>query len=294
MKITVPKKLKQGDTIGIIAPAGVITDKNALERGISYLKNLGFNIKLSDFVYERDRYLAGSDDIRVSQINDFFADDSVDAIICARGGYGSIRILDKIDYSLIKKNPKIFAGFSDITALQLMIYKKTGLVTYSAPMICSDFGQECVNDYTMLNFFNIVMKDFPQKFDGYSIQDNKKVEGILWGGNLSSLVSLCGFDFLPKQSFIFFIEDLNEPVYKIDRMLQQLLNIKDFRHNIKGVVFGDFLNIDDVNALRQLQVEFVKKLSIPAIFDVKITHSVEKITLPIGQKARLYKNYLEF
>ena len=237
MKITVPQKLKQGDTIGIIAPAGVITDKNALERGISYLKNLGFNIKLSDFVYERDRYLAGSDDIRAAQINNFFADDSVDAIICARGGYGSIRILDKIDYSLIKKNPKIFAGFSDITALQLMIYKKTGLVTYSAPMICSDFGQECVNDYTMLNFFNIVMKNFSQKFDGYSIQDNKKVEGILWGGNLSSLVSLCGLDFLPKQSFIFFIEDLNEPVYKIDRMLQQLLNIKDFRHLVTYALF---------------------------------------------------------
>ena len=207
MNIVKPKKLQKGDTIGIIAPCGVFSDPERLEKGIEFLESAGFKIKVSDKLFARERYMAGKDDVRAGEIEKFFADDDVDGIICARGGYGAIRLINQINYDIIRQNPKVFCGFSDVTALSIMFLKRAGLVTYSAPMINGDFGND-ISDFTWENFKRAVMSDESLVFDGKEINGGK-AEGISFGGNLATLVSLCGVDFLPDEGFILFVEDLN-------------------------------------------------------------------------------------
>lgn len=285
MNIVKPKKLQKGDTIGIIAPCGVFSDPERLEKGIEFLESAGFKIKVSDKLFARERYMAGKDDVRAGEIEKFFADDDVDGIICARGGYGAIRLINQINYDIIRQNPKVFCGFSDVTALSAMFLKRAGLVTYSAPMINGDFGND-ISDFTWENFKRAVMSDAELVFEGKQINGGK-AEGISFGGNLATLVSLCGVDFLPEEGFILFVEDLNEPVYKIDRMLTQLSNIENFTRNLKGVVLGEFSNVDCVEYLDEIFEEFADLWQVPVIKALKITHSHDKITVPIGVPARI-------
>lgn len=270
MNIIKPPLLKTGDTIGIISPSGAMEDKTNLERAIDFFENRGFHIKLSQNIYSKKRYLAGDDDVRANELNQMFADNSVNAIIALRGGYGAIRIIDKIDYELIRNNPKIFCGYSDITVLNAMILKRAGLKTYSGPMILSDFGSENICEFTINKFFETVMED---KFD---------YKGHFWGGNLSSLVSLCGIDFVPDFKFDFFIEDLNEPVYKIDKMLTQLSKISEFKKNINSIYVGDFLDIDNSDWLDEVLCEFSENLDIPLYKNFPASHSDKKATIPYG------------
>ena len=128
-------------TIGIIALSGAC-DKEKVLNAKKFFESKGFNVKLSENIFDKDRYLAGSDDKKLEELHKFFSDSEIDIIMCARGGYGAIRLVNRIDYDLIKKNPKIFCGFSDVTALLLRIYKKTGIVVYHGPMATSDFGDE--------------------------------------------------------------------------------------------------------------------------------------------------------
>lgn len=281
-----PKKLKAGDTIGIIAPCGKVDNSEKIERAVKFFSGKGFNVKVSDHVLDKKRYLAGEDNVRLKELYNFFENPKIDAIICLRGGYGAIRLIKNIDYEIIKKNPKIFCGFSDVTALLLMLTKKTGLVTYHAPMIQSDFGQENLDEFTINNFFNVFQSDHLE-FEGTKIYKSGNCEGILWGGNLSTVVTLCGQDFLPDEDFIFFTEDLNENAYKIDRMFTQLLNIDKFRNNIKGLVIGDFIETDNEVFVNELIQEIAENLKIPVAGGFKITHEKQKITLPIGVKAKL-------
>ena len=285
MNIVKPKKLQKGDTIGIIAPCGVFSAADRLEKGIEFLESAGFKIKVSDKLFARERYMAGKDDERAGEIEKFFADDDVDGIICARGGYGAIRLINQINYDIIRQNPKVFCGFSDVTALSIMFLKRAGLVTYSAPMINGDFGND-ISDFTWENFKRAVMSDEPLVFVGQEIIGGE-AEGLSFGGNLATLVSLCGVDFLPDEGFILFVEDLNEPVYKIDRMLTQLSNIENFTRNLKGVVLGEFSNVDCVEYLDEIFEEFADLWQVPVIKALKITHSHDKITVPIGVAARI-------
>lgn len=270
MNLIKPPLLKRGDTIGILAVSGAIDDDSNLKRAVEFFENNGFRVKLSDNVYSKFRYLAGNDEERVNALHNMFLDKSVNAVIALRGGYGAIRILDKIDYNIIRNNPKIFCGYSDITALNAMFLKRAGLITYSGPMIMSDFGVENPNKYTIEKFFDAVMKD---KFD---------YNGNFWGGNLSTLVSLCGQDFIPDYKFDFFVEDLNEPVYKIDKMMTQLLNIRQFKKNIKSVYLGDFLDVDNKQWLDELFVEICQNLSVPLIKDFPVSHGDKKATVCLG------------
>lgn len=283
MNIVKPKKLQKGDTIGIIAPCGVFNAPDRLEKAVNFFKSEGFSVKVSEHLFAGERYMAGTDEIRAGEIEKFFADREVDAIICARGGYGAIRLIDKIDYSIIRENPKIFCGFSDVTALSAMFLKRAGLVTYSAPMINGDFGSN-ISDFTWQNFKNALMSDAPLVFEGKG--SGGCAEGISFGGNLATLVSLCGVDFLPEEDFLLFIEDLNEPAYKIDRMVTQLRNIEKFRTNLKGVVLGEFSDCDCPQFLDEIFAEF----DVPTVKGLKITHSHDKITVPIGIPAILQKN----
>jgi len=270
MNIIKPNLLKSGDTIGILATSGCIEDDAALNRGIEFFEKRGFKIKLSKNIKKTDRYLAGTDKERTDAIHEMFEDKSVNAIIALRGGYGAVRIINDIDYELIRNNPKIFCGYSDITVLNAMFLKRAGLATFSGPMLISDFGAENLNNYTTENFFRTLMTG---KFS---------YNGRFWGGNLASLVSLCGLDFIPDFKFDFFIEDINEPVYKIDKMLTQLRNIEQFRNNIKSLYVGDFIGVDDEEFLNILLNEFAKELDIPVIWDFSASHSDKKLTIPYG------------
>ena len=273
-------------TIGIIALSGVI-DKEKLNFAINNLKSLGYNVKLSKNIFDTNRYLAGNDNNKIKELEEFFSNPEIDIIMTARGGYGAIRLIDKIDYNLLKNHPKIFTGFSDVTALLLMIYKKTGMVTYHGLMATPDFGFDCEIDEFSFQNFQAAINDEELNFEGNKIYREGAAEGIIWGGNLATLVSLCGIDFIPNEDFIFFAEDLNEPVYKIDKMFTQLFNIKEFKKYCKGIVLGDFLDCGNEKWLEEFFVELSKIHQIPIIGGFKITHNRKKITIPIGKNSIL-------
>ena len=273
-------------TIGIIALSGVI-DKEKLNFAINNLKSLGYKVKLSKNILDTNRYLAGNDKDKVEELEKFFLDPKIDIIMTARGGYGAIRLIDKIDYNILKNHPKIFTGFSDVTALLLMIYKKTGMVTYHGLMATPDFGFDCEIDEFSFRQFQAAINDEELNLEGNKIYRDGTAEGIIWGGNLATLVSLCGTDFIPNEDFIFFAEDLNEPVYKIDKMFTQLFNIKEFKKYCKGIVLGDFLDCGNEKWLEEFFVELSGIHQIPIVGGFKITHNRKKITIPIGKKAIL-------
>lgn len=290
MNLLKPKKLNIGDTIGILALSGAVESKENILRAKKYLEKKGFKVVLSDNIFDKNRYLAGVDEKKVQELHKFFENPEINMILCARGGYGAIRLLDKIDFDLIKKHPKIFAGYSDASAIEAMIYKKTGLVSFYAPMAQSDFGIEEISKAVEKSFFNTLMNTqsleiLPQK-SKVKIYHEGESEGVLWGGNLATIVSLCGLDFIPDENFIFFIEDLNENVYKIDKMMIQLLNIEKFRKNIQGIVLGDFLDIDNKKYFDELFLELGEKIKKPILSGFAITHASEKITVPYGARAK--------
>ena len=291
MKTIKPKKLQKGDTIGIIAVSGKIKEYEKIDHAAKFFEGKGFKTVISKTCKTSHRYMAGNnDDECIETLHNFFKNDKIDAILCARGGYGTLRLLDKIDWSIIKNNPKIFAGYSDITTLLAMIYKKTGLITFHSAMANGDFGGD-TEEYTEKSFFNALKgKTKEVKAENYTVLNKGIAQGILWGGNLSTLSALCGIDFVPKEDLILFLEDLNEPLYKIDKMLTQLFNIREIRDNIKGLAFGEFKDITDNDMLEEIEREFAVKYHIPAVNGFKITHSKIKDTIPVGVKSELNAN----
>lgn len=275
MNLIKPNLLIKGDTIGILATSGCIEDDTKLKRAVDFFESRGYFVKLSDNVYSKYRDMAGSDYERVNALHNMFADDSVNAIIALRGGYGALRIIDKIDYNLIRKHPKIFCGYSDVTVLNAMFLKRAGLVTFSGPMIMSDFGNDELDDFTVKCFFDALCAG---DYSALGNSQNKR----FWGGNLASLVSLCGIDFVPDFKFDFFVEDLNEPVYKIDKMLRQLMNLKKFRKNINSLYVGDFLNVDNESELYMLLNEVSEELGVVMYRNFPASHSTRKATIPYG------------
>lgn len=286
MSYILPKPLKVGDTIGVIAPSGPICEKDAIYRAKDFFEKKGYKVVFSKHLFEQDRYLSAPDKARLEDIHWAFSDPKIDTIICARGGYGALRLIHDIDYELIKSNPKNFCGYSDITVLSAMFLKKANLITYSSPMMKGDFGAEKKDKFTMDSFFKAITHQ-PQTLIGEKVHKERKCEGILWGGNLASVVSLAGIDFIPDEDFIFFAEDLNEPVYKIDKMLTQLMNIEQFRTNVKGIVFGEFLDTGYPEQLMTLFDNIANELDIPVTSGFKISHNKTKATIPYGAKCVL-------
>lgn len=283
-----PQRLNKGDTIGFLSISGEIKDVSKLVKAKQEFEELGYHVKISPNTYAPKDYLAGTDAQRAQALNDFFKDPEINAIVATRGGYGAIRILDKIDYDLIKNNPKIFVGYSDITALQLMIYKKTGLVTYNGAMAYSDFACGGITTYTKDSFFNVLTCGIDEIIiDEPNVYYAGTASGVLWGGNLSTVQSLCGQDFIPDEKFIFVAEDINESVYKIDKMFTQLLNIKQFKNHLAGIVLGDFSGIDNDVYFHNFFTELASELKIPVIGGLKFGHEPDKQTFPIGAKVVL-------
>ncbi len=300
MKLIKPNPLQEGDTIAIIAPSGVV-DKNKIMSAVKYFENKNYNVILGKNIFEKKRYMAGADFERLDDLHEAFSNSDIDAVFCARGGYGAIRLLPYIDFKLIKNNPKIFCGYSDITALSLVFLAYSGLITYSSPMPQGDFASE-VSTFTEQSFFN-VLRGNKEIYEYADIVLPGEAQGIVWGGNLSTIVSLIGCDnlksgqtvstnLIPDENFIFIAEDVGEPAYKIDKMLNQLANIKNFKDKISGIAFGEFTDTDNDEWLKDVLLEFAVRMNVPAYSGFKFTHNRDKQTIPIGAGAELNDKHL--
>lgn len=284
------KKLKcisNSSTFGIIAPASS-NDKETIDKNIDNFKKLGYKIKISDSIYKSYGYLAGNDKERALSLNEMFKDKDVDAIICYRGGYGSIRMAPYLDLKSIKANPKPFIGYSDITLLLNYINKKCNLVTFHGPMINSNFNNNLTKDY----FINILENNnFPITYDLNKLIENnivynkKNFSGKIVGGNLSLIVSTLSTPYeINFKNNILFIEEINESPYVVDRMFSQLISCGKLK-NVCGIIIGQFTNCKveensfDINYIIKEKLE---KLKIPIIIGFPAGHDYPNITFPIG------------
>ncbi|MCP5061789.1 MAG: LD-carboxypeptidase [Ignavibacteriae bacterium] len=298
MKIIKPKRLIKGDVIGIISPASSPSDTTKIEQGVKYLEKLGYRVEVGEHVGREHGYLAGSDDERLSDLHSMFANKNINAIFSVRGGYGSGRLLNEINYSLIKRNPKIFVGYSDITALQSAIIKKTGLVTFAGPMLATDFSGE-VNEYTEENFWKILTsqkkigKLYNPNREKFCSLNSSRGEGNIIGGNLAVFNSLMGTEYFPKfQNSILLLEDIGEVPYKIDRMFNQLKLAKAFNQT-QGVILGRFVDCYDEDKsdktikLNEVVENYFGNLKIPVLYNFSHGHIKENLTIPIGINCKL-------
>lgn len=290
MKIK-PRALQRGSTIGIIAPAGPVDDSTAARKGIKLLERLGFKVILGRYIWKQEGYLAGNDDERLADLMDMFIDRQIEAILCLRGGYGSIRLLSKIDFRIISQNPKIFVGYSDITALNLAIWQKCGLVAFNGPMVAADFGNK-LSAYTLGSFFKAVMHPAPIGHIGNPANEPiltitpGKARGIFTGGNLSMVTATLGTPYeIKTKNALLILEEVNEEPYRIDRMLQQLLLSKKLAA-AAGIIFGRCVNCEAKQGNSPSLLEVIRHnlgdLGIPCIYGFAIGHAAHKATLPIG------------
>lgn len=292
-----PKMLSPGDTLGMPSPGFLINDKGAYAEIVNTIEELGFNVKKGKHAQNRFGYFAGTDQQRADDINELFADPEVDAILPFRGGWGSNRILDLLDFEVIRKNPKAFVGFSDITALLMAIYAKTGIVTFHGPV-----GKSEWTDFTISSFRNVLMnKQAPQLVNppvssehtpsSFRTITSGTSSGKLLGGSLTVLTSMLGSDYLPSwDNAILFVEDVGESVYRIDRMLTQL-RLNGILERLNGFIFGRCTDCPKGYeygfTLEQILDQHIKELEIPAFYGSMIGHLDHMFTIPIGISATM-------
>jgi len=298
MNIIKPARLNKGDLIGIISPASSPDDLTRIEKGVCYLEKLGYRTEVAPNVGKVNGYLAGTDEERVSDLHYMFGKKEVKAIMCVRGGYGTPRLLDKIDYNLIKKNPKIFVGYSDITSLHLAIHKKTGLVTFAGPMLAVDFWNE-VSSFTEEMFWTLISSK--KKFGKISNPENEKfyvlkngkARGQLLGGNFTHMLCIAGTPYLPSfEEKILLLEEIGEAPYRVDRMLTHLRLLGIFE-KIKAVILGRFVDCYESDqykkslTLNEVIDDHFRNVKFPVIYNFKHGHIKDNITVPQGINYRL-------
>lgn len=292
------KRLQPGDTIGLIAPSGACRVPGAVEHAVEGTKRMGFNVKVGESCHARYGYLAGTDEVRARDVNRMFTDDEVDAIICIRGGYGAARILDRLDYSAIAAHPKIFVGFSDVTALHLALQKECQLVTFHGPMAISGWADHPLDDFSRDSLFAAIADPSPMgalvnppEYPRATVNPGV-CEGPLVGGNLSLLTSTIGSPWeVDARGRILFIEDIGERTYCLDRMLTQLRLAGKF-DECAGVVFGDFADCpieypDYGLTLEEIIRDVVAPCGKPIFTGLRCGHCTPKLTLPFGVRCRL-------
>jgi muramoyltetrapeptide carboxypeptidase len=291
-----PKALKPGDLIAVIAPASGVPAES-FERALANLIALGFRVKPGKFARGQKGFLSGTDAERLADIHDAFADKEIKGVWCVRGGGGSPRLLPSLDLSLIRRNPKVFIGFSDITALHIAISQGTGLVTFHGPVGTSQY-----TDFTRENVLGLLMGTAKAPIELKPSADALKKEaalfhpatirsgrakGKLTGGNLSLLASLCGTPFSLKDiaGKLLFIEDINEPPYRVDRMLTQLRQSMDLR-SVAGIalgVFDDGANVaKTAEPLLDVFRDRLGDLGVPVAYGLSFGHIADNMTLPYG------------
>lgn len=276
--------------IGVIAPAGpaaLDTDK-----AIAWMRARGYSLRVFPGVYEKDGYLAGSDDVRLNDLHAAFTDSEVDAIICLRGGYGTPRLLDRIDFELLRNNAKPFIGYSDITALHLAISRYAGFVTFHGPMLNADLLGDKQKP-TESSFFNMLRGQVtadsvlahPVAYPLTTVSPGI-AHGRLLGGNLSMIAATMGTPYeIDAEGAILFIEDINEPLYRIDRLLTHL-RLAGTLHKLRGVLVGDVAGVDTI-ALEGLLKQTFASLRIPVLAGWRSGHCDPNLTLPMGARVRL-------
>ena len=295
-----PPRLRPGATVALIAPASPVSEEK-LEKALSNMTNLGFRVKEGASLRARHGYLAGTDEARLADLHRAFADPEVEAVWCARGGYGITRLLPYIDYTLIKKNPKLFIGFSDVTALHMAIGQKTGLTTFHGPVAASDFPEN-----TLTHFKSVLMEpaapyiivapgeqaELPgEEYRPFTIAPGR-ASGPLTGGNLSLLAALAGTSFEPSfRRKIVFIEEVGEQPYRVDRLLTQLLQATDLQH-AAGIVLGVFAECTAKNpeysfTLPETLHERLGSLGIPIFYGLPFGHVAHQATFPYNVKAEM-------
>lgn len=301
-KIIKAKRLKRGDRVGVITPASFINDEG-LERTVKNLENLGLTVELSKHIRARHGNFAGTDKQRIEDFHYMFSNTDIDAIWCARGGYGSARILPQLDYKLVRNNPKVFIGYSDITAMHSAIRKHSGLVTFHGPV-----GSTEHTDYTLNELHKVLFEGAPSHQiklssanqtlameDGtYKVKNLHEgmAEGELIGGNLSLLAGSVGTAYAPDiKGKILLIEDIGEKPYRIDRMLTSIRQAwpLDQVAAIALGVFNDCENKEGSQALdlQQTLEDRLGDLNVPIIYGLSYGHIDNMSTLPIGVRTRL-------
>lgn len=300
MRLIKPRPVSYGGLIGVVSPSGPV-ERGALEAGLARLHAFGYRTLSGEHVLDQRGHLAGDDEARAADFHRIWANPEVEAVICARGGYGAMRILERIDWALIRRHPKFFCGFSDVTALHLAMQREANLVTFHGPMVAA-FGEAVV--YNAEGLLRAMQEadalgqiHWPAPVDD---QPSRPVvvrpgvgEGRLTGGNLSLLVSLLGTHWEPDfAGAILCVEEVDEAPYRIDRMLMQL-KLAGKLHGLKGILFGDSptcLNRTDGKAshtLMEVLEDHLGDLGVPVLYGFPFGHTAYRATLPFGVRARL-------
>jgi len=276
-----PNLLQPGDTVAVTAASG-ICDRGKLAAGVEVLKNLGLNVQVMESCNARhDNYLAGDVQLRLQNLHDAFADTNVKGIFMARGGYGAAQLLPFINFSMVAKNPKIFVGFSDVTALHIAFGKFCGFVTFHGPMVASCFGG--LDAVSLESLRNAVFANENFSFGKVETLFPGHVRGRLVGGNLTVIASLLGTAYeIETAGHVLFLEDIGEEPYRVDRLLLQLKLAGKLR-DAAGFVFGDFSPCT-LDELRTALDEYILPLKKPTIWGAQCGHCKPNLTLPLGRK----------
>jgi muramoyltetrapeptide carboxypeptidase len=297
-----PPRLQPGDLVGLISPGGVVDDA-LIEKCVQNLEAFGMRVKISANIRAARGGYAGTVEQRVNDLHAMFLDREVKAIWPARGGSGSIQLLPKLDYSLIRSHPKILVGYSDITALLLAIYRHAGLVTFHGPVASSTFS-----DYSVAYLRAVLMQPQPRVEINMSPDYNQRAaqepqfarrvtrEGVatgrLLGGNLSVLSALIGTPFAAElKGALLFLEDIGEAPYRVDRMLTQLSQSGGLK-NIAGAMLGVFQKSGATDGeasltLAEVLDDHFAQLKTPSVYGFSFGHIAQQFTIPVGVSARL-------
>lgn len=298
-----PPHLELGDAVGIVAPASAPAAPQNIDLCIAAVEKLGFKPRLAPHARNRWGFLAGTDRDRASDLMKMFINPKIRAVFCVRGGYGTARLLPLLDYNLIRKNPKVLVGYSDITSLHCALLVKSGLVSFHGPMLNSDFMKGTCPGFTVQSLLRTITVPRPpgsvcQGYSGRAVEGLRPgtVSGRLVGGNLSILCASLGTPYQPSfRKRILFFEDVDEVPYRFDRMLTQLLN-SGHLHEVAGIAIGINKNCKDPKAktageYRQSLLDVIRErlspLGVPVVVGLPFGHVASNATLPLGAGALL-------
>jgi muramoyltetrapeptide carboxypeptidase len=296
-----PRRLKAGDQVGLVAPASANFHSVDIEIAQDVARAFSLEPRLGAHVRSRYGYLAGRDDERAADVNAFFAEPKVSAIFAIRGGWGCARILPLLDWETIRRNPKVVMGYSDLTGLHCGLSAQTGLVTFHAPMAVSDWPPFSVEHFRRVVFEGeaLTMANPPGEEQRLVQRENRtrlitpgRARGRLLGGNLTVLTALVGTPYLPAfDGAVLFLEDVNEEIYRVDRMLTQL-RLAGILGRLRGFVFGSCSDCDPGGGFGSLTLEevldeHVKPLGIPAYEGAMIGHQDRQFTVPVGTQVEM-------
>ncbi len=300
MELRKARPLTPGDLIGVISPASPPKPEkeDQYQQGLAYLRGLGYRLLEGRHVLDHYGYLAGTDEDRAADLNAMFRNPKVKAIFCSRGGYGTPRLLDLIDYEAVRKHPKILVGYSDITSLQLALHARSGLVSFSGPMVAVEMGKGIL-PFTEKHFWSLMTTSTRSVLKGAAGEYQPRIyhggrgEGRLLGGCLSLINPLIGTPYQPDFSgAILVLEDIGEDVYGIDRYLVQL-RYAGILNQLNGLIFGQFLDMESGDKsepslpLEEVLEKYTRDLRIPILGNFPYGHQAFKYTLPFGCQVRL-------